>query len=422
MNTNLNQYRKNGFANKRRGSVIALMALLLPVLAMLAAFCINTAHMQLTRTELVIATDASAKAAGRAFSEIQTVAAAKTAARVTAALNTVNGDPLQIRENDSANEIEFGLSTQPDGYQGRYHFEKIPTSQVANGSVVASAIRVNGLRNTDGLSGRVPLIIPGLLSRDDFSTVQNSVAMQVDRDISMVLDRSGSMDDLEFNWPDGVSPWNDTVRDGAVDAGIMRSRRGRYYYTSGNNSTTFQQWAWEDHFGLGEAPRSPWEYLEMSVAAFIDVLDATAQEEQISVASYASSGRLDTWLEKNHSRIEAVVNRMDPDGSTAIGLGMQEGIQALLDSAARPFAAKTMVVMTDGMHNTGIDPVDVAQSLMSNYNLTIHTVTFGPGADEDRMTSVANIGGGRHYHANTGAELIAIFERIANNLPTILTE
>ena len=422
MNTNLNQSRKKGFANKRRGSVIALMALLLPVLAMLAAFCINTAHMELTRTELVIATDASAKAAGRAFSEVQTVAAAKTAARVTAALNTVNGDPLRIRENDSANEIEFGLSTQPDGYRGRYYFEKIPTAQVANGSVVASAIRVNGLRNGEGLSGRVPLIIPGLLSKDDFSTVQNSVAMQVDRDISMVLDRSGSMNDIVWDWPDGTSPWNNETKDAAVDAGIMRVRRGRYYYRNGNNSTTFQQWAWEDHFGLGEAPRSPWEYLEMSVEAFVDVLDATAQEEQISIASYSDSGRLDTWLEKDHSRIESVVNNMSPDGNTAIGLGMQEGIQALLDAAARPFAAKTMVVMTDGMHNTGIDPVGVAQGFMNSYNLTIHTVTFGAGADEERMISVANIGGGRHYHADTGAELIAIFEQIANNLPTILTE
>lgn len=420
---NLHSNRPTRQAAKRRGSVMALMAFLLPVLAMLAAFCINTAHMQLTRTELVIATDASAKAAGRAFSEVQTVSAAKNAAQVTAALNSVNGDPLRIRTEDSANEIEFGLSTQPGGYTGRYHFEKIPTWQVANGSVVASAIRVNGLRNADGISGRVPLIIPGILAKDDFATTQASVAMQVDRDISMVLDRSGSMNSVDFDWPSGTNPWWNSVKSAAVDAGVMYRRwDGSYRYTWGNNSTTYQQWAWEHHFGLGEPPRSAWEYLEMSVAAFIDVLDATAQEEQISVASYASYGSLDTWLEKDHAQVEATVNAMNPNGSTAIGRGMQEGIQALLDTAARPYAAKTMVVMTDGMHNTGIDPVDVANTFMGNYNLTIHTVTFGPGADQARMLNVANIGGGRHYHANTGAELVAIFEQIANNLPTILTQ
>ena len=59
---------------------MGMMAIMLPVLAVLAAFCINAAHMQLTRTELIVATDAAAKAGGRAFSEIQTVEAARTAA------------------------------------------------------------------------------------------------------------------------------------------------------------------------------------------------------------------------------------------------------------------------------------------------------------------------------------------------------
>ena len=101
---------------------------------------------------------------------------------------------------------------------------------------------------------------------------------------------------------------------------------------------------------------------------------------------------------------------------------MQEGIEALLDDAARPYAAKTMVVMTDGIHNRGIDPEDVATNLLGSYNLTIHTVTFGDGADQDKMQDVAVIGGGKHYHAATGAELVQIFEEIANNLPTILTK
>ena len=49
-------------------------------------------------------------------------------------------------------------------------------------------------------------------------------------------------------------------------------------------------------------------------------------------------------------------------------------------------------------------------------------MTFGEGADEELMEEVALIGGGKHYHAASGAELVAIFEEIANNLPTILTQ
>jgi hypothetical protein len=38
------------------------------------------------------------------------------------------------------------------------------------------------------------------------------------------------------------------------------------------------------------------------------------------------------------------------------------------------------------------------------------------------MQDVAETGGGKHYHAATGEELVSIFQEIANNLPTILVE
>ena len=97
-------------------------------------------------------------------------------------------------------------------------------------------------------------------------------------------------------------------------------------------------------------------------------------------------------------------------------------MRTILSSTARPFAAKTLLVMTDGIHNRGIHPATVARNVVAQYDVTIHTVTFGGGANQSAMRQVADIGGGEHYHANTGAELQAIFEEIANNLPTIMTQ
>ncbi len=401
---------------------MGLLAVLLPVLAILAAFCINTAQMQLTRTELMVATDAAARAGGRAFSETQTVSAAKTAAVTTAAMNLVNGEPLQLRSDDASNEIEFGKTIQSSGVSGRYTFQKIPTSQVAAGQQVASAFRVLGRRDGGSLNGRVPLVIPGLLNTNDFATTQDAVAMQVDRDISLVLDRSGSMLDVTFNWPSNKSPWSTGALNAGVAAGKLTKYNGNYYYANGNDSTTYQQWAWQNHYNLGTPPTTPWQDLLAAVNAFLNVLDTTSQEEQVSVASYATNATLDTYLEKNFQVIRSTVNGLQPGGNTAIGRGMQSGITALLRNEARPYASKTMVVMTDGIHNTGASPESVATTLMNSYLLTIHTVTFGPGADQNKMRTVANIGGGKHYHAASGAQLVAIFEEIANNLPTILTE
>lgn len=406
----------------RRGTVIGLMAFLLPVLAILAAFCINAAHMQLAKTELMVATDAAARAGGRAFSEMQTVEAAKEAAVITAALNDVNGQPLLVRDDDAAGEIEFGMTTQPNGFHGRYQFQVIPTALVASGQEVASALRVNGRRDNGSLAGPVPLILPGLLARSTFEPVQESVAMQVDRDISLVLDRSGSMEWITFHWPSGVSPWTWAAVNAGVDAGLVVNIDGTYYYAPGVDQYEYQQWAWEHYHELGPAPLRPWEELLLAVDAFLQVLEATPQDEQVSIASYATDATLDCWLQTDYGVVRDTLNGLNTGGMTAIGQGMQQGIQALLDSAARPYASKTMVVMTDGNHNRGINPLDVTHQLMSQYNLTIHTVTFGGSVNTTLMQQVAAAGGGNHYHAADGEQLIQVFEEIANNLPTILVE
>lgn len=405
---------------------MAITAVMLPIMAILAAFAINAAHMQLTRTELAVATDASARAAGRAFSEIQTVDAAVDAAIATAALNTVDGEPLRLRPGDNDGEIEFGLTEQHGGTNSRYHFVKIPTSEVRSGTVV-SAIRVHGKRLDGSLSGNVPLIIPGLLNTDRFETQYDSVAMQVDRDISMILDRSGSMAEVNFDWEWGENPFSSSSLYWASNQGVLNRtysrRRGyQYYYAPGYDSVSYQQYMWENYYNKGPAPRPPWQDLEAAVDAFLNVLDQTSQEEQVSLASYSTTATLDTLLEKDLQIVRDKVRQLNTGGWTAIGQGMQEGIQGLIDARARPFAAKTMVVMTDGVQNRTPWAEDVAAALVANNLLTIHTVTFGEGANQADMQTVAAIGGGKHYHAATGADLIRIFEEIANNLPTILTE
>ncbi len=153
------------------------------------------------------------------------------------------------------------------------------------------------------------------------------------------------------------------------------------------------------------------------------MLNTTDQEEQLSLATFDSRGYLNHYLETDFSIVQNTVNRTIPYSGTSIGEGMQQAISTLTAGDARPYAAKTIVVLTDGVNNAGeISPVTVATSIVSSQNVTIHTVTFTPGADQEAMQAVANIGGGKHYHADEGNALIEIFEEIANNLPTIITD
>lgn len=83
---------------------------------------------------------------------------------------------------------------------------------------------------------------------------------------------------------------------------------------------------------------------------------------------------------------------------------MDDGIRVLSESA-RPFAAKTMIVLTDGIQNVGRPASESAGAAAAA--TTVRSITFGDGADIYRTQEVASIGGVSHYHAPDEASLTA---------------
>ena len=67
----LNIKHKIAKRSNRRGAIIPMFALLLPLLLIFCGFAVNLAYMQVVNTELKIATDAGAHAGGRAMSVAQ---------------------------------------------------------------------------------------------------------------------------------------------------------------------------------------------------------------------------------------------------------------------------------------------------------------------------------------------------------------
>jgi Mg-chelatase subunit ChlD len=124
----------------------------------------------------------------------------------------------------------------------------------------------------------------------------------------------------------------------------------------------------------------------------------------------------------------AVVAAMDAitntpfNGMTNISAGINAGIGVLTNGAtARPFAEKVMVLFTDGRYNEGAKPSDTAAAAAAQ-RITIHTVTFGEGANQTDMQAVAAATGGEHHHAPSASSLKDIFYEIGASMPTILTE
>ncbi len=375
--------RRNSFHRKslasQQGVSLVMIAIMLPILILLCGFAINLSQVQLVRTEIQCATDASARAAGRTYNSTQDRALALQIANEIADRNPVSGSPLKFRPED----LEIGVSIRND-VGARYRFTP--------GGTDTNAVRLHGLRTDDSPNGAVNYIFPVFTSKT-IQFAKSAVSTQAEVDIVLVFDRSGSMA-YATDEPASFPPAPSTAPAG---------------------------WT----FDSPVPPNSRWLDAIDAADAFLSRLSETPQREKVALVTYADNANVDVPLSHTYADIEFGLNTYSNSlggGGTNISSGLRRAARALTnDTTARPFATKVAIVMTDGKYNLGGNPGIVAQSI-AGAGVTIFTVTFSEEADEQTMIETAMSGGGLHFHAQTRDDLITVFEEIAKTLPTLLTE
>ncbi len=360
--------------------MLVLIAFTLPLLVIMAAFALDVAWMQLVQTELRTATDAASRAGAKTLSLKQNVPDARAAAKEAARRNAVAGAPLALRDS----EIQFGIGRQSTE-TSRFNFSP--------GGSLLNAVRVTGNRTAGSLGGPVDLFLGRVMGVETFAPSQVATSTQLDRDICLVVDRSGSM---------------------------MEKING-----SGLAGPTC---------GPPDPTKSRWGALHTAVKGFVDELDRTAQEEQCALVTYSTAGSqcgitfttsdINVDLRMTYKPIRDEMNRLSTrpvKGLTSISAGIDNGVKVLTGKKVRPYALKSIVVMTDGLHNSGREPILSARDAAAR-NIVVNTVTFSNDADTRRMRDVANATGGRHFHAPNAQALEDIFREIASTLPVLTTE
>jgi uncharacterized protein YegL len=328
--------------------MLVLLAMLMAAFLVSVLFSVDVAYMQLVNTQLRSATDAAAKAAVDTLSRTEDTARAVQAAKAIAHANLVAGHPLQLDDAD----IEFGRGVANQA-TGRITF--VP------GGLPLSAVRITGRKLQGSASGSARLFFGGFLGQPRYETQLAATATRRDRDICLVVDRTGSM-------------------------------RG----------TKIQD-------------------LKEAVTIFLSALGETAQDESVGLASYSSDATRDHQLTSDLSVIDRTMRGMEARGRTNIGGGIDAGRQILNAGRDGRFVEKTMIVMTDGRHNIGIDPIPAAGRAEDD-GIVIHAITFGSDADVGRMERVAWITGGTYNHAPNGEALKRIYRDIALTLATQLSD
>lgn len=371
--------RMNRKRRSRRGGMLVLIAICMPVFLFMAAFAVDVAYMQLTRTELRTATDAAARAGAKTLSLTQDDKAARAAARDAALRNKVAGAGLIVRDG----QIDLGIGAQASDVS-RFAFSP--------GGSTLNAVRVRGRRTNSSAAGPVGLLLGRVMGVTQFQPVSVATSTQLDRDICLVVDRSGSM--------------MESINGGSLPGGACSVPH----------------------------PDSRWMALNTAVLAFLDELEATHQQEKCALVSYSSAGigcgtsfttsDVNAPLSLDYTLIRDEMARLSSgpvQGRTAISAGIDNGVNVLTGKDIRRYAVKTMVVMTDGLHNTGREPILSARDAAKR-GITVNTVTFSVDADLARMKAVAEATGGRHFHAPDATALEDIFREIAATLPVMLTE
>ncbi len=364
----------------RHGSIMILVAVLLPVMLILAAVAINFAYLDLCQTELYTANDAAVRAAGREFTISHDQAAAIVRGKQLALENTVAGVGLQLQDSD----FTFGGASR-NSVNDRYSFD--PSASPKN------SVKIDAHRNASAPDGPIPLFLPSILGSDFANISQSSISTGVEVDIALVLDRSGSM---AFAFDEISNPF--TVPYSAPPG-------------------------WQ--FCDPAPPICRWRDLVDAVGIFLNELNNSALNDRLSVSTYNHLAATEISLTENYSNVFPTLQNYTNNfcaGATNIGGGLNEGIGSLFSSpAARPHAAKVIVLLTDGIHNTGTDPMGPAQSAADG-GVLIFTITVSNEADKTAMINVANTAHGQHFHADSPADLVQAFETIARTLPNLLTQ
>lgn len=378
-------------AATRRGATLILVAVMSSALVSLGALVINWSYIELTNTQLRSASDAAAKAAAVTMSQVQNQGQAKQAAKLVAAEYTVGGQSLRIRNRD----IEFG-NAESDG-NGGYTFSA--------GVQPLNCARVVARCGPGSATASVSAVMGNLLETDEFELEKEAIAGRFDHDICIVVDRSASM------------AWDLT--------GVDFSYPEEY-----NNDSTLQ-----NYFKPPHSTGSRWAKLRDSLGVFRDALASRDLNPNIGLVSYASNYTFGLFESERVTRnllmdlnadeflaAADVIAQSPLIGDTNIAAGINNGRSVLLSSSERRVTAnRTLILFSDGVKTEGGNPVTRAE-VAADSRITIHTVSFGDGSDQEVMQQIAEAGNGNHYHADNAEELASAFAAIADELPAMLIQ
>ncbi len=178
--------------------------------------------------------------------------------------------------------------------------------------------------------------------------------------------------------------------------------------------------------------------MEASKAAAKAFVEALPPRVRVGLTTFGGFAQVVVPPVTDHQRVLDAVDGLGFIRRTAIGEGLIEAV-AGLPGRVRPAPDGTMpaqppgprppavvILLSDGVSNAGIDPLEAAQ-LAKAQEVTVYTVgvgqpmssgtwTIGGPMDEETLKEIADVTGGRYFHATSAAGLHDVYRRLARTV------
>lgn len=147
---------------------------------------------------------------------------------------------------------------------------------------------------------------------------------------------------------------------------------------------------------------------------FINMLEET---DRAGVVSYSSSATADyamsPMIDANKTAARAAIDPLSASGSTNIGSGLQTSLGQIVGDGS-PTSNEIIVLLSDGMHNTGTHPDNVLPAI-KNRKAVVYTIGLG-SVDAALMSRIASETGGTYLFASNASQLNAHYLQILGDL------
>ncbi|WP_337871445.1 VWA domain-containing protein [Meiothermus sp.] len=163
---------------------------------------------------------------------------------------------------------------------------------------------------------------------------------------------------------------------------------------------------------------SRFEAAKQEAKQFVRALPDSAKVGLVSFAGYAT---LEVEPTTDHQRVIDQIELLQMARRTAIGDGLLESLKAIpKDENDKPLGPSTVVLLSDGRTNSGIDPLEVTP-LAKDMGVLVHTIGLGRRSnpsdpdqqwggywmqfDEETLRAIADSTGGQYYAAESAEAL-----------------